>query len=269
MWGRTDPRGPGPRRTRVPPFLWDPATGQSAADRPAEVGGRRGRQPVLRRPRLPARRPAAGDGRARERRRRHRPGLPVRPGREHLDADGADEQRPLVSDGDDPARRPGPGAGGQLQAGCAATTRSRTSCRRSGRTTPGRRVRTLPRRAPFPLYPRMHVTGRRTLLMSGQLAQTWTLTTAGAGQWSGDRAAGDEPSATTVRRSPMRSGQIIYLGGGNDADNGQPTDVVEMLDLTAPGTRPGADRPDGVPPAAAQRDPAGRRHGPGHRGHPR
>ncbi len=91
---------------------------------------------------------------------------------------------------------------------------------------------TLPGGAPFPLYPRMHVTGQDRVVMSGQLAQTWTLTTAGAGQWSptGHRAMAERDYCPAVTYAV---GKIIYIGGGNDQDNGQPTDAVEVLDTTA------------------------------------
>ena len=91
---------------------------------------------------------------------------------------------------------------------------------------------TLPGGAPFPLYPRMHVTGPDRVVMSGQLAQTWTLNTTGAGQWvpTGQRAMAERDYCPAVTYAV---GKIIYLGGGNDQDNGQPTAAVEVLDTTA------------------------------------
>ena len=91
---------------------------------------------------------------------------------------------------------------------------------------------TLPGGAPFPLYPRMHVTGEDRVVMSGHLAQTWTLDTTGAGQWipTGQRAMAERDYCPAVSYAP---GKIIYIGGGNDQDDGQPTDAVEVLDATA------------------------------------
>ena len=91
----------------------------------------------------------------------------------------------------------------------------------------------LPNQAQLPLYPRMHVIDDETLLMSGQLAQTWTLTTAGPGQWAviEEREMKERDYCPAVSYGP---GQVIYLGGGTDADTGQPTNVAEVIDLLAP-----------------------------------
>ena len=90
---------------------------------------------------------------------------------------------------------------------------------------------TLPGGAPFPLYPRLHVTGEDRVVMSGQLAQTWTLTTTGVGQWNatGQRAMAERDYCPAVGYRPDK---IIYLGGGNDQGDGMPTNAVEILETS-------------------------------------
>ena len=92
----------------------------------------------------------------------------------------------------------------------------------------------LPNQASFPLYPRLQVTSDATLTMSGQLAQTWTLTTTGNPTWTvtGEREMRDRDYCPAVSYAP---GKLIYLGGGTNADTGRPTSVAEVIDVRAPG----------------------------------
>ena len=117
MWGRRIPGDPDLDVHECQPFLFDPATGQSQlTDQPKSAGGADVNLFCAGHAFLP-------DGRLLVTGGHETDGggidqvVPVRPGREHLDGDRADEQRPLVSHRGDPARRPHPGAGRQLQAG--------------------------------------------------------------------------------------------------------------------------------------------------------
>lgn len=88
----------------------------------------------------------------------------------------------------------------------------------------------------LPLYPRMHVAPNGQVFMSGAVAQTFLLDTAGTGTWSGlkdgTRQAGFRDYAPSVLYDV---GKVIYVGGGNEPppNSPLPTDVVEVIDLGA------------------------------------
>ncbi len=90
----------------------------------------------------------------------------------------------------------------------------------------------LPQTAPFELYPRMHVVSGARLVMSGPLKQTWAVGVAG-GPWTGiaAREMNQRDYCPALTYAP---GRILYIGGGNNGNDSQPTAAVEKLDLNQP-----------------------------------
>jgi galactose oxidase len=84
----------------------------------------------------------------------------------------------------------------------------------------------------LPLYPRLHAVSTGQIFMSGPNARTLLLTTSRPGGWTevGFRALGQRDYCPAVMYDVDR---VIYLGGGNNAGTQQPTNRVEIIDLTA------------------------------------
>lgn len=82
----------------------------------------------------------------------------------------------------------------------------------------------------LPLYPRMHVAPDGRVLMAGSNAMTYLLDTRGGGSWTplAPRANGSREYGPSVMYAP---GKVIYIGGGNDAGSGLPSDAAEVIDL--------------------------------------
>ena len=96
----------------------------------------------------------------------------------------------------------------------------------------------LPDGSMFDLYPRIHSAGQGSLIMTGPLVQTWRLQpSTGAWQRVADRSLGRRDYCPSVQYD---QGKIIYIGGGNDADTGQPTAAAEVLDIATAAWRPAA-----------------------------
>ena len=87
------------------------------------------------------------------------------------------------------------------------------------------------------LFPRVHAAPDGRAFMSGPLAQSYVLDTAGSGNWTplqgagGSRAGGQRDYAPSVMYDV---GKVIYIGGGNDPGTHTPTAAAEIIDLASP-----------------------------------
>jgi galactose oxidase len=107
----------------------------------------------------------------------------------------------------------------------------------------GKQWRSLTPFQGLPLYPRLHVAPDTRVFMSGWLAQSYFLNTAGVGTWTqlagpgGSRSAGLRDYAPAVMYD---IGKIIYIGGGSDTNTHIPTAAAEIIDVTvaAPAWQP-------------------------------
>ena len=80
---------------------------------------------------------------------------------------------------------------------------------------------------PLDLYPRVHVRSSGQVLVTGSLAETWSLDPSGTGTWTDlgiQRANGQRDYAPSVLYGPD---QVLYIGGGSP-----PIADAELLDLS-------------------------------------
>jgi galactose oxidase len=85
-------------------------------------------------------------------------------------------------------------------------------------------------------YPRLHLDPKGRVFMAGPQAASKFLNQDGT--WAPDeirRAAGEREFAPSVSYD---SGKVIFIGGGNDANDNLPTDKAETIDLNAAGGPP-------------------------------
>jgi hypothetical protein len=84
----------------------------------------------------------------------------------------------------------------------------------------------------LPLFPRLHVAPDGRVFMCGGHMQSFFLDVHNGGTWTGgpSRAAGNRDYAPSVMYDV---GKVIFIGGGQDADTLAPTNMVEIIDLTA------------------------------------
>jgi galactose oxidase len=84
----------------------------------------------------------------------------------------------------------------------------------------------------LPLFPRMHLAPDGRVFMCGGNAQSFFLDTQNGGTWTPGpfRAAGNRDYAPSVMYDV---GKIIFIGGGLETDTLAPTNIVEIIDLTA------------------------------------
>jgi hypothetical protein len=96
----------------------------------------------------------------------------------------------------------------------------------------------------LPLFPRMHIEPLGRVFMSGPLAESYFLSTGETSNWApldhnpnGSRANGVRDYAPSVMYD---AGKVLFVGGGNDAITGAPTNSAEIIDLNAlaPAWRP-------------------------------
>ncbi len=85
----------------------------------------------------------------------------------------------------------------------------------------------------LPLFPRMHIGPDGRVFMCGGNAQSFFLDIQNGGTWAPgpSRAAGNRDYAPSVMYDV---GKVIFIGGGLDTDTMAPTNMVEIIDLTAP-----------------------------------
>jgi galactose oxidase len=97
--------------------------------------------------------------------------------------------------------------------------------------------------APPPIlvnYPRLHLDPQGRVFMAGPQAASKFLSQDGS--WTADeirRTSGEREFAPSVSYD---SGKIIYIGGGNDANDNKPTNQTEIIDLNARAGSPPAWR---------------------------
>ena len=244
MWGLARPSRRLPRRPRVHALRVEPGGRCDSQHPSAEARQRSEGQPVLLGSLLPPGRAAPGSRRASGRQRRPQPGLPVRRGREHLDADRADDHpgreevrrwyptATTLADGTvlvlsgsftDPNRPPGVQVvvADLLQIWAGGTWR--TISQDDG--TPLNFIG-------LPLYPRMHVAADGRVFMSGTNDRTLLLKTSTPGQWTevAFRIMGNRDYCPAVMYDVSK---VIYIGGGNNAGTHAPTAETEIIDLGA------------------------------------
>ena len=91
-------------------------------------------------------------------------------------------------------------------------------------------IASLPDGGTFDLYPRMHVTSKGLLFMSGPQVQTWTLDVSNGGHWT--KIAKRDNALRDYAPSVMYDvDKVIYIGGGNDSGTHEPTAAAEIIDL--------------------------------------
>lgn len=91
-------------------------------------------------------------------------------------------------------------------------------------------IASLPDKGVFELYPRMHVTSKGLLFMSGPQVQTWTLDVSNGGHWT--KIAQRDNALRDYAPSVMYDvDKVIYIGGGNDSLTHEPTSAAEIIDL--------------------------------------
>jgi galactose oxidase len=85
----------------------------------------------------------------------------------------------------------------------------------------------------LPLFPRMHIAPDGRVFMCGGNAQSFFLDPRNGGTWTPGpfRTAGNRDYAPSVMYDV---GKIIFIGGGLETDTLAPTNIVEIIDLTAP-----------------------------------
>jgi galactose oxidase len=85
----------------------------------------------------------------------------------------------------------------------------------------------------LPLFPRMHIGPDGRVFMCGGNAQSFFLDIQNGGTWAPgpSRATGNRDYAPSVMYDV---GKVIFIGGGLDTDTMAPTNIVEIIDLTAP-----------------------------------
>jgi galactose oxidase len=84
----------------------------------------------------------------------------------------------------------------------------------------------------LPLFPRMHIGPDGRVFMCGGNAQSFFLDVENGGTWTPgpSRAAGNRDYAPSVMYD---IGKIVFIGGGLETDTLAPTNLVEIIDLTA------------------------------------
>ncbi len=83
------------------------------------------------------------------------------------------------------------------------------------------------------LFPRFHVGPDGRVFMSGGLGESFFFDTSGGGNWipGPTRQAGLRDYAPSVMYD---TGKVAFIGGGLDTGTQAPTNIVEIIDLTAP-----------------------------------
>jgi hypothetical protein len=84
----------------------------------------------------------------------------------------------------------------------------------------------------FELYPRVHVASSGHVVMLGPQVATWSLEFGAAEAWTevGERITGKRDYCPSVMYDVD---EVIYVGGGNEPDTGQPTAAAWKVDLAA------------------------------------